>query len=482
MQAQIKELLKQIGDNAIPVMPHSSARLRQLCHNDDAPIHKLVNVIEQDPGLTNQLLRTCHANRKSGLQREIGSVQQALMLLGTQKVSSIVMKLPTINKNLNELSRQQLLRTYCRAYHAASQALRWAQQRRDMTPDEVFAATQLHFLGEIMLALYAPQKLLDCFKLRLEKNIASEEAQYIVLGYTLDQLSLAIAEHWQLPELIRQALHAENARFPRAYGIMLAVQLARGAAIDWYSEKTCRIQEQAAEWLNIPVDQVIIESHQHAVDIARIVHFEGVPQTAALLLMLPVKENKTSTEVSADEAVDDADICLMPRLNVLRDTLARLQQAVKEHKDTDEVIHIGLKGMHDGLGLNRVVYARLDTVDNMLKASAIIGADNDPIFNRFQVKLDQPHLFRLLIDKTQSVCINDTNRHQYWPMVPVEFQKLIGTNSFAAMSVFIKDRPVGIFYADRHTSACQLDDTSYQYFKKLCTTLAQAMGYTRQAH
>jgi hypothetical protein len=80
------------------------------------------------------------------------------------------------------------------------------------------------------------------------------------------------------------------------------------------------------------------------------------------------------------------------------------------------------------------------------------------------------------------VYINDENRTQYWSMVPTDVQKLIGTNSFMAMSIFANGKLDGVIYADRHTSACQIDKSSYQYFKKLCGTLAQAMEISQRAH
>jgi hypothetical protein len=37
------------------------------------------------------------------------------------------------------------------------------------------------------------------------------------------------------------------------------------------------------------------------------------------------------------------------------------------------------------------------------------------------------------------------------------------------MSIFIDNKPYGLFYADRHTSTCQIEDRSYNYFKTMCT-------------
>ncbi len=474
MHPAIKQWIDRVGNRPIPTLPDTTRELQRVCKLETAPIQKIVDVVEQDPGLTVHVLRTCNGKDGKRLQKEVVSVQQAIMLVGTEPLANIAANLPVVDRKLHEDSRLQLMRVFCRAYHAGIQAVYWAKQRRDMTPDEVFAATQLHFLGEMILALHAPEELLKCFRLRLEKNIASEEAQYITLGFTFDQLSLAVAEAWHLPKLVIDALHAENAGNPRGFGIMLAVQLARGAAIDWYSDKMHELYKQAADWLELPLDNIVSESHQLAVQVARNAMHYGVLQSAALLPQVrPAQQKQTITQAIATDY--QADICLMPQINVLRDTLNELKEAVSNKQSANDILSICLQGMHDGIGLNRVVFACPDQEQRYLTARAVIGADNDPVFSRFTIKLDQPHLFKHLASKPQAVCINDSNRNKYWQLVPSEFQKLIGTNSFICMSVFVNDKLAGIVYADRHTSACQVDNRSFGYFKNLCGSLGQAL-------
>ena len=134
------------------------------------------------------------------------------------------------------------------------------------------------------------------------------------------------------------------------------------------------------------------------------------------------------------------------------------------------------RAMHDGIGLNRVVFARYEKNTKSLVGTVIVGSSNNPVFNRFNIKLDIPHLFTRLMEKPQAILINDETRNKFWSLVPQEFAKLIGTNSFAAMSVHYKDEPLGLFYADRHTSSCQIEDTSYKYFKTMSTQCSKILN------
>lgn len=481
MPNSVQDWITYVKDKPIPVLSRTVSQIHNLCDRDDAPVQKIVTIVEQDPGLTTQLLRQCNHTDGHKLDREITSVQQAIMLVGTERLGKICTGLPLLEKNLSATAQQQVLRTFCRANHAGQQAVYWAHQRRDMTPDEVFAATQLHYLGEMILAIHAPDQLLAAFTLRREKNISSEEAQYLSLGFTLDQLSLAIAKAWQLPLLVQEALQSENASNPRGFSIMMAVQLSRIATIDWYSEKMMGIYKHMSELLNITMADISRQSHKIAIEIAQANQYKGVLQAAALLPRL--KNIEAPSQVKQTIAKDyQADICLMPQVSVLRTTMEKLRNAVKSRQDKSKLLNICLQGLHDGIGLNRVVFASLDADKNHLIATASIGSDNDPVFNQFSIHLHDKDIFRMLLQKSQAICINDSNRKKFWALVPEEFQKLIGTNSFVAMSIFLNNVPVGIMYADRHTSSCQVDDSSYQYFKKLCRSYSDAVVMMQQLH
>ncbi len=470
----IENWIERIGRKPVPVLPQTVAALRSHCARENAHISELVAEVERDPGLVVHLLRLTNSMSAGPLRTDVTSVQQALMMLGTEKVSELPARLPIIDDQLPTAALDRLHKTFARAYHAARQATDWAMLRRDMTPDEVFAATQLHFLGEMFVAIYAPQQLDAVDRMRREKHIACEEAEYLVLGFTLDQLTARLARLWRLPKLVLEALHPENARFPRAYGIMLAVQLARGAAIDWYRERTRAIEARAAEWLDMDEAELVARAHRLAVTVARdSPHYQAVP-AAARLPLIPV-EPAEDTAAEDEHAGDDAEVCLMPRRAVLQNLLSTLRRPELLREHAYNVVSLVLKGMHDGIGLNRVVFARFEADENRLVAAKIIGADNDPVFSRFSVSLDEPHLLTRLMEKTQAVLIDDSTRERFWPLVPEDFRQLIGVQNFTAMSVVLDGRPVGLFYADRHSDTCPVDEQSYQYFKTVCLRASEVL-------
>lgn len=476
----LQDVLSKIGDSHFPVMERTISALKKICANDNARTDEISHIVSRDPGLTIYLLRVCSSKSKSRLKTEITSISQALMMLGVEQVSQLPSKLPNLDKTLTDPAKTRLLMTFSRAFHAAEQATEWANIRRDMNIDEIFVATQVHFIGEMALAMFFPEKLAEIDNIRRQKQIASEEAQYLVLGFALNQLSYELARQWTLPSLALEALKPENAKYPRAYSIMLAVQLARAAAVDWHGGKTQVIQAEVAEFLDIPIAKIVTANHKLAVDVAHDVNdMYGVRSAAALLPMLSDPHEEEIIQLKNPN--EHADICLIPQRLILNKIIENIKNSGSEIS-LKELIHLVLSGMHDGIGLNRVVFATRNKETQTIIPYAIKGADNDPVFNRFRIKLQEQNLFERLMQKSQAIVINNKTRNTFWELVPKEFKKFIVTNSFVAMSVYVNNKEIGIFYADRHTQDCQIDETSYRLFKSLCTAAVAAMEKMKSLH
>ena len=451
----------------IPILKYTIKQLRTLCAKEDLPLKEITHVVERDPGLVIHILRTSNDRPKSRLASEITHIHQAFRLMGTDQLIRLPDALPAIGDVLDETSKARLLATLNRAYLAARFATDWAALRSDMTPDEVFTATQLHFMGEMLLSIHEPQLLEKISKLRTVDHLPGEEAQYMILGFTLNDLTQKIAEKLKFPSLVTESLSSENAQFPRAYGIMLGVQLSRCVSYEgWFCHNTLSIQEQVAEWLDISSDEVIARSHMIAAEVARETPQYDTPATARLLPLILEAEYNNDKENSSYKTVS---ICLIPQLALLKNAVQIITKFSPKNSTPNEFLRHVVGSMHDGIGLNRVVFCLYDENEKILQGSVIKGAENDPLFNRFKIEISEKDLFSHLITKPQAILMNDSSREKYWPLLTSDFTDLIGTNSFVAMSIFIKDKPYGLFYADRHTETCQIEERSYNYFKTLCT-------------
>ncbi len=464
----------------LPALPQTVAEMVRLGSDDNVNMWSLARVVEKDPGLCIALLRRVNAGGQKRLRTEVTTVEHAMMMLGLTQLRTLPKAIPLIQQAGDPTGRERALRLMAQGYHAAWQARELARLRKDMEPDEVFLPALLHHLGEILLWLYAPAKMLQLEELITRQQMEPEEAQYVVFGFGLDHLTLTLARLWGLPTLMQDSLKSESAQQLRIYGIMLAVQLARVVEQGWYRAASTTVLEQIAHHLGHDLDITTTHVHRYAVAAAN--HSECFPALPAAARLLHPSQPEAAPGWKPEPAGETPGqqpspepataFCLAPQLRILRQSLQELQAG---NLTLQKVLSLTMDGMHDGIGLNRVVFALLTQERHQLRARAIAGADNDPAFKRFLIELNGAHLFTRLMEKPQALWINDTNRIKFWPLVPKPFQRIIRCNSFLVLSVFVKGRPVGLFYADRHSADCALDSHAYHRFKQLGLLAAKAL-------
>ncbi len=472
MNEALAKWVGELQQHPLPVLKANLELLQQLSANERTDMGRLATIIESDPGLSVMLLRHINEIRHKHLRSEITTPRHALMMLGLQQLR---LQLPkaTLAETLPEESQQRLHTQFSQSFHAAYQARDWARLGRDLDVDEVFTAALLSNLGETLLNLHAAEEVDRVYTLMQQKAMQPEEAQYVVFGFSFDQLTLEIARAWHLPNLLCDSLQAENASMNRVLNVMLAAQLARSSRYGWYSKAVAKLVDDIAGFMLSDASATATLLHHNAVEAARESTVYRVPHPAAQLLYpAGLAEEKKPVVKKSNHAtlpsLEDTDFCLAPQRQVLVRTLKTLNTP-DETLPLKEVLRLVLEGMHDGLGLNRVVFAGLTPNKDQLRASYMLGSDNDPAFKQFAVDLSGHNLFVRLMEKQQSLWLDDNNRRKFFQIIPINFHKLIDNDSFFVMSLFIRSKPVGLFYADRHSRNCRLNEESYKRFKQLVT-------------
>lgn len=537
MNAQAIKNLDGLMDTPLPIFWHSDRQFRKLEPDTGSAFKAYGDIILRDPGLAVHAMQQLAPPPGKTSRVEINAMSQVTMLLGAERTRSLTDGLSHVENALRGQARIGYARAACRAFHAAFQAWDWAHIKNDHNPEEILLATLLHDVAELALWVREPEKIHHLRKLIFKDGLHTDEAQYLALGESLEHFSRQLAVSWNLPPLVHEALRPENADTTRTRGIMLAVQLGRAAERGWHSPKMQRTLEQIAEYLGASLEETSSHIRNNAVRAARESAFYDSRPAAALLPLLPGDDHiliehefpepkpqaktpadtsviavKQATEKQAAETVQEtatgqgassrdnhtaektplentvaeisrqgdnanpaAAICLTPQQDVFTDVARKLQHGLGK-MDLNEVMRNTIHGLHDGLGLNRVVFSMLTPERKKLVSRFIIGADNDPDFSRFHIELEKPSLFSKLLEKPVSLWINDENREKYWRLVPQQLKKIISTETFYVMSIFIDNKPIGLFYADRRGPECQLDEDSYTKFRQLCHLAGKSLA------
>lgn len=448
-----------LTDKPFPLMQPTVTGMKAIDESEGSSIDRLCDSILHDPGAILTILRKVGSMPRGRLASDVTSLEGAAMLIGFSSVKQLASSSQVLDIEDKTVFTQGYLQATSRAFHAAYQAYDWAVRRADMMPKEAFVAAFMHDIGKMAMWLHGGDELQKIKNLRLNERMPFDEAQYVVLGFSLEQLSLELARRWKLSEMVVDVLTPEMACNQRVYGVMLACQLARLAEDGWYSSDMQECIEHVATYLGLDYSATVHLVHQNAVDAARETEYYGAIPAASLLPLIPVPEEE-------DEDAKLKHFCLTPQPTVYEDIVRNIQRD-GESINLNALMGLVMRALHDGLGLNRSVFAMLSQDRSSVKARYLSGADNDPEFSQFELSLETSNLFTHLMKKQQSVWINDENREKFWNLVPDSLKKLIKTDSFYASSVFVEGKPIGLFYSDRHITDCHLDEDSYKRFKSL---------------
>lgn len=513
-------IVQQLTEQHLPVFAHTVRAFRRALMESVLNWNSIGAIILKDPGLVLQALQQLKSGSKRAADLEVTDMSKAVMLLGMERVKKLTDGLPVVEQSLDKEFAIKYTKAVGRAIHAAYHARNWAQWRNDYAPEEVYIATLLHSIPEFALWVGEPEKMHQLRKRVYKNGMSADEAHHITLGQSLQHYGRQVTSELRLPSFLHEVFRPENARSPRVQSVLLAVQLANYVEFGWYSDKVTNILAMVADNINKSLDETTFIVHQNAIKVARESSFTNVRPAASLLALVPTDDDVFISEEFPDEpeieeanasseseksalrevATDSQEIIKHgsgsitidppPKKPILKQDVGEIQaevgssvcfnpqpalfsKAVKELEagmgklNTEEIIRIVVHGMHDGIGLHRVVFASQISKRPYLDARFMTGTDNDPVFSKFQVKLDNHNLFSRLMEKPASVWINDENRNRYWPLVPADFKVFAKVNSFCALSIFVASKPVGLFYADRHSTDCKIDKQAFTLFRKI---------------
>lgn len=221
----------------IPVLRHTTQALANLReHAETTNGRVLSSVILHDPLMTLRVLHYIEKNRSRRQTTDITTIERALMMIGIDPFFKEFEQLPVLEEQLKNHPKALLgaLKALNRARHAAHWARDWAIFRHDLDVDEITVAALLRYVSDILMWSFAPALALEVRELQSsDKHLRSSVAQESVYNIKLDDLHLALAKAWKLPELLVTLMDRKQAENPRVKNVTLACDLARHSANGW---------------------------------------------------------------------------------------------------------------------------------------------------------------------------------------------------------------------------------------------------------
>ena len=467
----------RLSAEPLPVMRRTLTRVRDLLYRSSASHSSIRSLIEFDPGFVLYLFR--QLNRLPNRPKEpINKLGNALPLLGMGVIEQALQELPVLEDRLKGPPRRGLLNCYSKAAHASIYARELARRLKFRDADSLATAAILHGIGEMAMWNAAPE-IMRRIQGLVQQGDGREDAALEVLGFTLESLNQKLGSRWQLPAMVRDCQEPHNSFLPQPLTVMLACAVARDSAEDWLSAEIADHLELLAEFLEIDQEQAASQLHQTAVLAARKLH--GLPLPAFRLAYaaagnLSPRIQKREIDCVVPDSTP-AKAALTPVADEARQQEPpRPRRTAPSNNPLHESLTRTVDAMTQQMGFENVMFAMLTKDRSVLSARFTTVQDQESGLKDFQVSLMQPNLFSLLMKKPQAIWLHPGNLQKYRPMIPqASLDRLCG-KGFLAMSIFIKEKPIGLFYADNAGKKTGLSEAHFNNFKVLCQRFMQQIA------
>lgn len=216
-----------VNAEGLGARPDAIAELLRILEDPAVDAGALLPLVQRDIGLTSRLLRTCNSPLY-GLRREVGSVREALVLMGNRAFARMAFL----------LCMEDVLRRDLRAYgidkdafwrHGLMTAIGAAhvvdRLGRPEERDRAFTAGLLHDCGKILLACDL-EGLTD--GLAVPDGHIPVDVERDLTGFDHAEAGCVIMDHWGFPPLLVHAVRCHHD--PESAGAWFDVALSVDAA------------------------------------------------------------------------------------------------------------------------------------------------------------------------------------------------------------------------------------------------------------
>jgi HD-like signal output (HDOD) protein len=200
--------LNALVDEAnLPPFPGSVMRMLKVLRDPDSSLEEVVEAAQCDPGLILRMLSMVNT-AAYGIRQEIRSVSQAVAFMGRAKLESLVVTLAVQDllpkKPSDAFDSQRFWRA---AAFRASLAKLLAERLHPGETEEYFLYAFLQDMGLPVLASAQPEQYDTILRKWLSPAAPPlHELEQETFGWNHSNLGARLAEHWNLPAALRQAI------------------------------------------------------------------------------------------------------------------------------------------------------------------------------------------------------------------------------------------------------------------------------------
>lgn len=259
-----EEIISQVKN--LPVVSETARKLTEQLNQPDLHRGELVETLLYDNVMTAKVLRVCNS-AESGLEGRVGSIDQALLILGDNALFRIVsavgygeclgLNAPGYDTEANGLWSHSLSAAVGSEYPVEVESF------ANYVPSTAFTAGLLHDIGKTVInRVLTPKARADIRAKIANESLSRVEAERAVLGADHSEVGACLLRRWSLPECIVEAVANHHAPVTQPeVRLSAVVYLANSAAhlgsiSPGWEAHLAQASQRAAEVLHMDVQKI----------------------------------------------------------------------------------------------------------------------------------------------------------------------------------------------------------------------------------
>lgn len=215
-EKQIELILASI--DRFPTLPVVATRLLSISSAEDMNLDEVITLIESDPAMSATILSMCRSSDR-GLGDKITNVRRAVIMLGLEAVQVAALSVHVyqqlesrVGNEHESLFDRPGFWVHSLAVACSCESIAKHHPKLGVTPEQAYLAGLLHDLGKLALDLILPKAYQRVLSMSQTRRCAVCLVERTMLGLDHHTAGKRLAEHWRLPESIRDAiwLHSQS--------------------------------------------------------------------------------------------------------------------------------------------------------------------------------------------------------------------------------------------------------------------------------
>jgi putative nucleotidyltransferase with HDIG domain len=210
-----KIFIQQLEEiESLPTLPIIAQKIQQLISNDRSNMAQIASFISKDQAISSRVIRLVNS-AFFGLRNRVASIQQAIVLLGLNTITNIVMGISVV-KVFSENSTGSIFDREMFWFHAFGTAMGAKMIARELgrdEPEDYFLAGLLHDIGILVLDQFFHDEFVDVLKNMIEYKIDLLESEHKMFGTTHQETGAYLATKWKLPSILIHSIRYHHNPF-----------------------------------------------------------------------------------------------------------------------------------------------------------------------------------------------------------------------------------------------------------------------------